>query len=192
MAAVFWWDEEGDPNGAAGIPGKVIRGLAGELDDVPRHKPNIRSFWDEELDDLTYIKFKKNFCLYMSGTTDELQRALDDDLKKGTIGILTVGDKMDIRFFRKRAGPAKTKSVVGLGAHTGYWDKREDYTIKEAAQHKDWALMLAVPYTGKLPIPQRTFIGDKKPVPYTQCSGVGLKYLQEILERGKGIDWWID
>lgn len=158
MAATFWWDWKParvlDARDGYGAPERGIRGLAGEIGpqgSASKPRGSIRGFFDEAMHNLSGIHIDKEYCLYMGGTTSELQAALAKDRRKGTEGLFTTRETMDIRFVRRKAGALKgmgaahTETVVGIAPRGSYWDDAgaEMSTVRAAAA-KAWCQLYEI------------------------------------------------
>lgn len=145
--ALFWFDHRNRPYvddarlAADGDPEKVIKAFKGDLGGkgVTQRQlsPDLWNMWQKPL---THVEIMSDFALFMRGTTDDLVKAVERDVKKDIRRLVIIGaDILEIRYIRHKAGLNKTVSIVGIAAKHGYWQSVPAYPVGQASRLKTWA-----------------------------------------------------
>jgi hypothetical protein len=174
MSAKFWWDDEGQ----ARDPAYAIKGLGGEIDQYVR--PTIKALSPEAG---VRIRVERKYAIFMSGTTDDLQKALTSDLDKGIERLEVEDGQLAVWYVRRKVG-LQTESIVciaGRGKGSGhYWDMHVGQKPADLGPPASrWKEM----YTGGPGIP--------RPGEYSRFAFVTLADLRtKVLPKAKGEKAW--
>lgn len=145
--ALFWFDHRNRPYvdderlAANGDPARVIKAFEGNLGGKGATQGQLSpDLWNMWRMPLTHVEVGSAFALFMRGTTGDLVKAVEGDLKKDIRRLAIMGDNvLEIRYVRHRAGRDKTVSIVGIAAKDDYWEPVLAHPEDEARQHKTWA-----------------------------------------------------
>jgi hypothetical protein len=190
MSATFWFDwrpanvyaEEGKD---FGTPERGIRGLAGEIGprtDKTKPRSHLRDFYDEAMQNCKDLLIDNSQCLFMGGTTSELQHALGKAKDKGTESFMAVKEPLDLRYVRREAGRLKevgaahSETVLALAAES-YWRGKPAEFDDEAVQKKTWAKFFLVR-------------ADNWDAGLGDCAVLQLSSLIGMIPRAKGVNPW--